>query len=323
MLKKLSYILISFILLFLFCEISIRLLFNFVILDFDIEMLEYADKVKINDPVLGHKHRPNANEKLMGVELRTNSRGLRDYEYPYAKAPNSKRILALGDSLTLGWGVKFENLYSKLLEKKLNERKNNIRYEVINTGVGNYNTKQEYLVLKNEGIKYAPDMIILFWFINDAEIYKNMNVNKYLSWSKFLVFCWGRFDKILRMTGAGKTDYANYYKDLYSDNFQGYKEFKENMNNICLYANEKKIKLLIVLCPELHSLKNYPFTEVHKKVITIAENNNIKFIDLLSSVKNEEPRSLWVNYNDAHPNDKANIIYADSIYKFISENFDF
>ena len=34
---------------------------------------------------------------------------------------------------------------------------------------GNYNTTQEVNLLIDKGLKYQPDQVVLFYFINDAE----------------------------------------------------------------------------------------------------------------------------------------------------------
>ena len=82
-------------------------------------MWRYASKMKIAvDDRRSHKHIPQASCVLMGVDVNINSKSLRDYEYAYTKPKDVYRILVLGDSFTFGWGVPFENTFSKVLEKK-------------------------------------------------------------------------------------------------------------------------------------------------------------------------------------------------------------
>jgi lysophospholipase L1-like esterase len=67
-----------------------------------------------------------------------NSLGLRDKEFNISKG-DKFRILCLGDSWTIGWGVNLEETYPKQLEKYLQEKGKNV--EVINCGqAGNYTT---------------------------------------------------------------------------------------------------------------------------------------------------------------------------------------
>src|SRR4051794_26480600 len=86
-------------------ELFLRVYFSMVT-NYDIEMWRYTSKLKT--PVEDERaqiHIPSRSLHLMNVDVTINSRGLREAEIPYEKAPGTYRILALGDSLTFGWGV--------------------------------------------------------------------------------------------------------------------------------------------------------------------------------------------------------------------------
>jgi hypothetical protein len=120
-----------------------------------------------------------------------------------AKPEGTYRILVLGDSTTFGWGVPVEKPYAKLLEQKLNE---NLRpggpkrFEVMNTGVGNYNTAQEVAYFKERGRLYKPDMVILGFFTNDAEETPHEKKNWLARESCLYVFLTSAWDGILRQS---------------------------------------------------------------------------------------------------------------------------
>jgi hypothetical protein len=128
--------------------------------DFAMEMWKYAVQLKqpVSNPDLGFVHIPNGHAFLMGVDVNINSQGLRDYEYSLAKPPETYRIMTLGDSTTLGWGVPLEATVPKLLERELNPgRAPGIdRFEVLNAGVGNYNTVQEVTYYETIGKAFDP-----------------------------------------------------------------------------------------------------------------------------------------------------------------------
>jgi lysophospholipase L1-like esterase len=118
------------------------------------------------DPVLGWKNIPNWQAMTNGRKLSINSRGLRGHEYPYEKPPGVRRILVLGDSYIWGYGVADHEVLTEVLEERL--RKASGPYEVLNAGVSGWGNDQEYLFLKDEGFKYAPDVVVLaFFIIND------------------------------------------------------------------------------------------------------------------------------------------------------------
>jgi hypothetical protein len=74
--------------------------------DFSMEMWKYAIQMKrsVTNPKLSFEHQPNSRTFLMGVDVKINSQGLRDYEYNLAKRPGEYRIMLVGDSTTLGLG---------------------------------------------------------------------------------------------------------------------------------------------------------------------------------------------------------------------------
>jgi hypothetical protein len=102
-----------------------------------------------------------------GTILNTNSKGLRTAtEYNYLHTADKQRIIVLGDSFTFGAEVTDDQTYSHYLESHIPN------IEVLNLGVQGYGHDQMLMYLKEEGIKYHPDMVILgFTYI---DIYRNI-----------------------------------------------------------------------------------------------------------------------------------------------------
>jgi len=118
------------------------------------------------DPLLGWRHQPGQQglfekPRAFRTKVSINSKGLRDQEYSYARIPGKHRILVLGDSLTWGFGVEQQEMFSEVLENMSKD------VEVINAGVSGYSTDQELLWFKTEGVRYAPDLVILVFCGND------------------------------------------------------------------------------------------------------------------------------------------------------------
>ncbi len=106
------------------------------------------------DHHIGWVNRPHAKGRMRATSVVVNSRGLRDNEYNYTKGSDF-RILVLGDSFTWGYGVEQDERFTDLLEHSL------AHCEVINMGCSGYGQDQELLLLKREGIKYHPDLVIV------------------------------------------------------------------------------------------------------------------------------------------------------------------
>jgi hypothetical protein len=97
------------------------------------------------------------------THVRINSKGLRDREYSYERIPSRPRCLVLGDSFVFGWGVEADESVSKLVEARLHG------VEVINAGCSGWSTRQELLFFEEEGIRYRPDVVLLFFCENDPD----------------------------------------------------------------------------------------------------------------------------------------------------------
>jgi len=125
---------------------------------------------KIADDELIYRHRPNSHAVYNGIEVHINELGLRDRPV-LPKQQDEYRVVALGDSVTFGWGVPEEHVFATRLEEILSHILGR-SVTVLNTGVGSYNTVQEYAFLKSYGRLLQPDLLILLYVTNDIEIHQ-------------------------------------------------------------------------------------------------------------------------------------------------------
>lgn len=122
----------------------------------------------VSDAVLGQRLSANYDGWFAGVPAHTNSLGFRDArEYSLTKQPGTFRIVVLGDSVTFGHGALYETSYPYLLEQRLREWRPDVKWEVWNLGVPGYNTAQELAYLEEIGDRYAPDLVVVGFFLND------------------------------------------------------------------------------------------------------------------------------------------------------------
>jgi GDSL-like Lipase/Acylhydrolase family len=300
-----------------FLEVGVRIAFHEK-KEYSIEMWRYAKELKsvAKDPRVGHEHVPRKSGRFMGVEVSINSHKLREREIGFEKAPGVKRILMLGDSVTLGWGVPFEKTTSKQLEALLNTSNRPQKYEVINTGVGNYNTQMEVQYFFNEGMKYSPDMVILNYFINDAEEIPRYGGNFFNENLQSWVYFSGRLDTLLRLWGKGK-GWDTYYADLYRDDAPGWQQTRLSVTRLGNYCLSTGIPCLFVNYPELRKVKDYPFRHINVKLEALARSTGIEYFDLLPSVIDAAEETLWVTVPDPHPNALANTYFATALHAHV------
>ena len=105
--------------------------------------------------------------------------------------------------------------------------------------------------------------------------------------------------------------------DLYKDDFIGKEHAEDSLYEMIDILKEKKIPILIVIFPEFHEFKNYRFNKVTEFIFEIADSQNIQVLDLLPYYISYPPESIWVSYEDVHPNALGNRIASDAIYETI------
>ena len=282
---------------------------------YDVEMSRYALALKVDspNPLVSHHHRPSSEARLMGVTVKTNADGFRDDEYPVAKG-DRHRIVFLGDSLTLGWGVEKEQTFEHLLEQHLSETRPT---EILNLGVGNYNTTQEVHLFVDKGLKYDPDEVVLFYFINDAEPVPQRSRFPGLGHYRLVTFYWSRL-KALRARLSPGGGFEAYYSALYRNGSEGWARSQKALLELKELSRVHGFGLKVVLLPELHELANYPFAHEYALIASFLRQNEVPVLDLAPLFREErEPQSLWVARDDAHPNARAHRLIADYTLPFL------
>lgn len=310
-LKRITLFFCTLVLIILISEALLRVAYPFYS-NYNTESWRYASESKqVSDSKqLGHEHVPNKTNQLYGVEIKTNSYGFRaDKEYSTEKPDSIKRVLVLGDSITMGWGVSYNETYPAVLGSLLNSS-----FEVINAGVGNYNSLNELAALK-KFMHLNPDIIILGFYINDIETIKYptrityfIKKNSYL-YSFFL-------DRIINILYR-QNNFEKYYSNLYQDEVLR-NNLKENLNEMIEIAEANSIPFVFVNIPEFHGFENYPFYNVNEFIKDeVINNKSIIYIDMLQAFQKQPipANQLWVSSEDPHPNAKGHQIIANEIYK--------
>lgn len=96
-----------------------------------------------------------------------NTHGFRGPEPTPGRYPGF-RILFLGDSITFGNFLDLEATFAhQLMQRLLLEAKD---FDVLNFGVGGYDTLQEVALLEDRGLNYYPDLVVVTYCLNDAGI---------------------------------------------------------------------------------------------------------------------------------------------------------
>lgn len=283
---------------------------NYSMRNYDIEMWRYARELKTpsSRPELGHNHIKNASAVLQSVEIRTNSWGLRGG--PVAPRDQvDRRILFLGGSITLGWGVREQETITSRIEAAL--RSKGKRVDVLNGGVGNYNAERYVQRFFTELQELEPTDIVVHYFLRDAEKLDPSSGNWLLRNSELAVTIWITASRLLNR--SGERSLVEHYQDVYRADQPGFIEMQRQLRLLADYARIKNIRLFLAMTPDVHNLKNYPFGFVHEKMRRIAHEDGYSFVDLLPPLERLSPEDVWAMPGDPHPNSMGHKLMADAL----------
>ena len=122
-----------------------------------------------SNPDIKYELVPGAKGHAWRTDVEINSHGHRGRKGTLGKF-GGLRIITLGDSITFGNFLPLESTYAYQLHDILNEHRSEPEYEVLNFGVGGYDILQEVSLLKDRGLAYKPDIVVVGFCLNDVGI---------------------------------------------------------------------------------------------------------------------------------------------------------
>ena len=279
--------------------------------NYDIEMWRYAKELKVRSesPLLGHEHVPSSSAKLQSVDIRINERGLRG-EPLALRQPGKRRILFLGSSVTLGWGVPEENVVTTRLARMFLQAGQDV--EVLNAGIGNYNAARYVDRFITRLADLDPTDIVVHYFVRDAEVIDVGGGNMLLRNSQLAVTSWVAANRYFgKESGLGLEEH---YKNVYLPQAPGFLAMQEALHRLSVYAATKNIRIYLAMTPDVHDLVDYRFGFIHDTMSRIAKQEGYVYVDLLPAMRNLTPKELWSMPGDPHPNSLGHQRMAEAIF---------
>jgi len=257
------------------------------------------------------------------IHYNLNSEGFRNREHNINKSNQTYRILIIGDSFTFGQGMRdIKQVYPSLLEKYLNENSQKYKYEIINFGVPGYNSICKINLLKEKGLKYRPDIVIIqhrLWYGNH-ELLKELGLYHPFAWEKNSVFFKWAVEKITSIfLWENITEkYNNYSFTLYNSNSEYVKNTTIQLKELKEISEEHNFSVLnvIFIWPSKYDYLTHADNEFTKFIINVSKNNNFYLLDLYDSLKDYPPNKLKVHMYDLHYNN-----FAKEIYNYLNETY--
>lgn len=312
--------------------------------------IDYFRSGKNSDfPYLSYELVPNATEG----QVKINSLGFRDIEREINKKNEKKRVCVIGDSITFGIGVKFNETYPYILEKML--RSGGFEAEIWNMGVPAYNSIQKNIMVKRCIDEFHGDIIIYQYFVDDswptAILFDPENKNKIIedvfinttkreaisrfmepilplprNINSFLIeeSSFFRFVNIRAYNVLSRIYPSRYPADAYNN----YKRDTAYINNFAYLNNsfetifESGVKLIIFTPTALKQDYIEPF-EGKEIIQSNSGRFNFTFLDFKDELyrKNITDFRIFLRpdnpNDDTHPNPYGQQVYAEILYEYL------
>lgn len=332
-------------LLFSAALLMVSLIVSLIVGEIGLRLLGYAGAPEslisnirhVDDPILNWRFVPNSTMQDGNVIVHYNSAGFRDAEHAVERLAHVTRVVVVGDSVTEGSGVKQGELFTSYVQALLGSR-----YEIINLGMSGLNTPQEIHILDVEGMKYAPDIVVVNFILNDCDFFSELyaaerfqkkkdekigllgditidpRLKRWLKSSAFVYFVKGRME-YLQGVITGKEE-KNYYVSLW-DSPECHRRVLAGFDALKALQEHSRFDVHVLIWPLLMNYERYGFSPVHVWVKENAVQRGFKVLDLLPVYSSRRYRDLQVTAEDnVHPNGEGHRLSAQAYVDWIRQS---
>lgn len=309
-------------------EVAVRVISRQKLI-YNIEMVKYATDLKMRDPKgeVSHVHRPSSSAHLMGVDVSLNSLGDRGPELPATRDSSKKRVLVMGSSITMGWGVPFESTFTSTTERLLNTRKPfgpATSFELVNAGIGNYNTIFQHALFERQFPVVKPDLVVVHYFISDVQP-RGKGRDSFILRNSFLAaFLFDRYSQVKLRFNHEYKDLFTFYNDLYADSSSAWKQTQKEILQMRDESLKGGAQFVVMVVPDIHDLSpGTPYKALYQKIADTFTANGIATVSAFEPMQQafgSDVTKLWIQADDPHPNARGHAVMANVMYDYLAAN---
>ncbi len=328
-LRRLAQKLLLSVIVFVFCGVA---------LEMTLRMMGYGNlEVYQTDEKLFWRLKPNQDcyTKIDHKPVHINSNSTRGPEFSVKKPAGTIRILSLGDSRTFGWGLTDEETYSRRLQNLLQEYVGNGRkVEVINAGVNAWSYPQILVYLREYGLRYQPDYVILaeanYW-TQFSEKSSPEFVRAFMRrvWLKNFLrrFAIYHYFVEVKQRAAYEKQRAKFIPvdpqndTLFKEQQQADPEalFRSSVEGICALAQSNHAKPVLLFLPTLDNLTATNRVSVLEVKRAAGEKYGVPLIDVTPNLR-ARGKELYLDADSVHYNAQGNAIVAEQIFEALTNS---
>ncbi len=267
------------------------------------------------NPILMWEYRANDESNVPNMpKIRTNRHGFRDYDYEVkANTANLLRISFLGDSVTLGLKVDSQDTFVNKFTAYAAEKHPGLKIQSLNHGIDGYNTIQIFELLTSKVLQFGPGKVVYVMCLNDFD-FEESSGGKIRYFKKPNSFILEKLERLYRR--FLRIDFHIWH---FKKNKQQVFDKIINMKELLKARN---IDLQIAVLPVFKfkdfekDWNSYPLSQMHFAIRQFLIKEQIKFVDLLESFRNQEKPPAYFAHDIWHPNKEGHDFIAKQLLQF-------
>lgn len=340
-LKSLCFVVVAVVVFFLLCEVLLR------VIGFSAYQIDFSVYPNVPGDIVPNQHLIHRVPQVgVAYSITINEQGFRGSGK--ATASSLYRILCLGDSSTMGYGVADKASYPERVESFLDGIYPAV-FDVINAGTIGYTIDDELSYMREKGLRLAPDLVVLELFYNDViekqhrhetqREFRRKRVPYTLLKSLLLK---SAFYQALRNVCVRIMARAGHYFPENPTNKmpmamspakfpEAWKAYDGVLREFIELLRQHHIPLITVISPHQYQVYKwgYPFGEYHgvhayqDHLKQLLGSENVRYVDLLPEFLKqvEENKALYLTYGlyDEHLSDIGQLVKAEHVFTAIQQ----
>jgi hypothetical protein len=213
-----------------------------------------------------------------------NPDGLRDRARPIEKLPGTWRVIALGDSVTMGAGIEASEAWPQRLEARYARDARPV--EVLNVALWGWSTRQELIAYRRFGRPRKPDQVLLAVCLNDIPELQN-NLTRPPEWLESLFKRSALVRRVVNAEGREIADVEQLFREPESATVrEAFGRFFEEVRALRRDVEADGAKLVVLVLPfRLQVLPNAPRPTAQETILAFCKAEELRCMDLLPPLR--------------------------------------
>jgi len=275
-------------------------------------LVRKATNLSLHSDFLQYNYQPNVVHASDPGKKVTNSFGMFDREYTREKPAGTRRLVLIGDSISVG---EFGNNFETMLEDRLNRDNRTAtvkNFEVLNLAVEGYKITQLVGVAWQRAPMFEPDVYLVTLTRTSVARRWSFHIGKLVQNGVDLQYDFLR--KTVAKAGLRPTDSLSRMDRKLAPFHESVLHW--SIAQLQAAAAHNKAKLVVILMP--WTLADPTIDEQFERARKDLADLHVPFIDLRDSFAGEtDMRQVRMSREDYHPNARGHHIMADKLYSAI------